>query len=305
MDTNILLESGTNELEVLEFEIANNHYGINVAKIKEIIPYHPATPIPNAHPCIEGVYMPRDNIITVIDLCKSLGIIRETNTKSDMLIITNFNKLNVAFHVQNVLGIHRISWADIFKPDNTISNQGSGIATGFVKFSDRLLVILDFEKIVSDISPETGLKMSDIDALGIRNRNSSPILIAEDSPLLSKLIHDALAKAGYTSVTVTNNGQEAYDLLTDYKKAGTLHQRVKCIITDIEMPQMDGHRLTKLVKDDPDMKSIPVIIFSSLVNNEMRKKGELLGADAQLSKPEIGSLVGEIDRLLNDNSEGY
>ena len=129
-------------------------------------------------------------------------------------------------------------------------------------------------------------------------RNNSPILIAEDSPLLSKLIFDSLTKAGYTNVTVTNNGKEAYDKLMLYKENGTLKDKVKCVITDIEMPQMDGHHLTKLIKEDNALKHLPVVIFSSLVNDEMRKKGESLGADAQLSKPEIGMLVEEIDKLL-------
>jgi len=298
MDTNILLESGTNELEILEFQVGNNHYGINVAKIKEILPYKKPTAIPNAHPCIEGIYMPRDTIITIVDLGRSLGIPESDDVDKDMYIVTNFNKLSIAFHVHTVLGIHRVSWADISKPDESISNQGKGVATGIIKLQDRLIVILDFEKIVADISPETGLKVSDIDSLGERQRNTSPILIAEDSPLLSKLIFDSLTKAGYTNVTVTNNGKEAYDKLIEYKEAGTVGEKVKCVITDIEMPQMDGHHLTKLIKEDNVLKSLPVVIFSSLVNDEMRKKGESLGADAQLSKPEIGLLVEEIDKLL-------
>ena len=242
--------------------------------------------------------MPRDAIITVIDLNKSLAVPYETNEESDMFIVTNFNKLNVAFHVQAVLGIHRVSWADISKPDESINNSGRSVATGFLKINSKLIVILDFEKIVSDISPETGLRMSDIDALGIRQRNNAPILIAEDSPLLSKLIHDSITKAGYTSITLTNNGKEAYDVLMRYKAEGSLYDKVKCVITDIEMPQMDGHHLTKLIKEDPELKSIPVVIFSSLVNEEMRRKGELLGADAQLSKPEIGSLVKVLDEII-------
>lgn len=298
METNILLESGTNELEILEFMVGSNYYGINVAKIKEILPYKNPTPIPNAHPCIEGIYMPRDTIITIVDLAKALNIPGEDTRATDMYIVTNFNKLNIAFHVNNVLGIQRVSWTEISKPDESISNSGKGVATGILKLGDKLIVVLDFEKIVSDISPETGLKVSDIDALGERNRNTSPILIAEDSPLLSKLIIDSLHKAGYVNIIPNNNGQEAYDKLCDFRDAGTLHDKVKCIITDIEMPQMDGHHLTKLVKEDKDMKDIPLIIFSSLVNDEMRRKGESLGADAQLSKPEIGSLVTIIDELL-------
>ncbi len=298
MDTNILLESGTNELEILEFQVGTNHYGINVAKIKEILPYKRPTAIPNAHPCIEGIYMPRDTIITIVDLARSLAIPESEDVDKDMYIVTNFNQLSIAFHVHTVLGIHRVSWADISKPDESINNSGKGVATGIIKLNDRLIVILDFEKIVSDISPETGLKVSDIDQLGERQRNNAPILIAEDSPLLSKLIFDSLTKAGYTNVTVTNNGKEAYDKLCLYKENGTLKEKVKCVITDIEMPQMDGHHLTKLIKEDNALKHLPVVIFSSLVNDEMRKKGELLGADAQLSKPEIGMLVEEIDKLL-------
>ena len=298
METNILLESGTNELEILEFEIGVNHYGINVAKIKEILPYKAPTPIPNAHPCIEGIYMPRDVIITIVDLAKSLNIPPSANINNDMYIVTNFNQLNIAFHVHNVLGINRVSWADISKPEESINNGGNGVATGIIKMNDRLIVILDFEKIVADISPETGLKVSDIDQLGERERNASPILIAEDSPLLSKLITDSLHKAGYINIIATNNGQEAYDKLTEIKNKGGVGKDVVCVITDIEMPQMDGHRLTKLIKDDNELKKLPVVIFSSLVNEEMRRKGESLGADAQLSKPEIGKLVMEIDKLL-------
>ncbi len=301
METNILLENGTNELEVLEFTIGNNYYGINVAKIREILPYQPVTPMPNAHKSIEGIFMPRDTMITVINLPKELGLVESTDYSSDMMIITNFNKLNIAFHVHKVVGIHRVSWNDIIKPDHTINTTDSSIATGIIKIDGKLIVILDFESIVSDISPETGLKVSEIDTLGTRQRNESPIMIAEDSALLSKLIIDSLHKAGYINVIKNDNGQEAWDKLEELKRKGTALDEVKCIITDIEMPVMDGHRLTKLVKSDDVLKEIPLIIFSSLVNEEMRIKGLSLGADAQLSKPEIGNLVRIIDGLIQNN----
>ena len=281
METNILLENGTNELEVLEFKIGNNHYGINVAKVREIIGYQKVTPVPNSHPNIEGIFMPRDTMITVINLAKHLNIDAPLNEKSDMMIVTNFNKLNIAFHVQTVVGIHRVSWADIIRPDSTLNTADSSVATGIIKVDKKLIIILDFEKIVTDISPETGLKVSEIESLGVRDRNTTPILIAEDSPLLEKLIMDSLKKAGYTNIIPTTNGQEAWDKLTEYKEAGVVNEKVKCIITDIEMPLMDGHRLTKLVKTDEKLKHIPLIIFSSLVNDEMRRKGENLGANAQ------------------------
>ncbi len=302
MDTNILLENGTNELEVLEFTLNENHYGINVAKIREILTFQEITPIPNAHENVEGIFMPRDVMITVISLKKCLGLPLTDN--KGLFIITNFNKLNIAFHVDQVIGIHRVSWADIIKPDSTINvEEGQfskgGVSTGVIKLDDKLVVILDFEKIVTDISPETGLKVSDIESLGERNRNDSPILIAEDSPLLGKLITDSIKKAGYTNIIMCMNGKEAWDKLLSYKSSGNVFDKVHCIITDIEMPIMDGHHLTKLVKTDDVLKQIPLIIFSSLVNDEMRRKGEALGADAQLTKPEIGSLVQAIDNLID------
>lgn len=298
MDTNILLESGTNELEVLEFTLGKNHYGINVAKIREILTYQPITPVPNAHPCVEGIFMPRDTMITVVNLKKCLGM-PETGDNEGLFIITNFNKLNIAFHVDTVVGINRVSWESIIKPDSTINTEENSASTGVIKMEDKLIIILDFEKIVTDISPETGLKISDVEAMTERVRCESPILIVEDSPLLSRLITDCLKKAGYTNLIITMNGQEAWDKLKEYRTAGNVRENVHCIITDIEMPLMDGHRLTKLVKTDDIMKKIPLIIFSSLVNEEMRRKGEQLGADAQLTKPEIGHLVEAIDRLID------
>ena len=296
MDTKILLENGTNELEVLEFKLDGNAYGINVAKIKEIIVYQPVTPVPNAHPSIEGIFMPRDTMITAIDLKNCLQ--RGTTQPGGLFIITNFNKLDIAFHVDSVIGIHRVSWRDIIKPGSTVSTTEEGVSTGIIKFEDRLIIVLDFEKIVTDINPETGLKLTDIEELGERTRNDIPILIAEDSPLLNKLIVDSLHKAGYANLIHTENGQQAYDVIQECKKEGTLKEHVQCIITDIEMPLMDGHRLTKLVKSDDETKDIPIVIFSSLVNDEMKRKGEALGANAQLSKPEIGNLVRTVDQLV-------
>lgn len=298
MDTKILLENGTNELEILEFTLAGNSYGINVAKIREIIPYQVVTPVPNSHPSIEGIFMPRDMMITAIDLKNCLG--RGESEGKGLFIVTNFNKLDIAFHVENVLGIHRVSWRDIIKPDTTISATDDSVATGIIKREDKLIIILDFEKIVADINPETGLKISEISELGPRTRSSVPILIAEDSPLLNKLIVDSLKSAGYENLIHTENGQKAYDVVCQCKEDGSLDEHVKCIITDIEMPEMDGHRLTKLIKSDDATSHIPVVIFSSLVNDEMKKKGEALGADAQLSKPEIGNLVRIIDQLVMD-----
>lgn len=304
MDTNILLESGTNELEVLEFTIAGNHYGINVAKVREILPMAAVTPIPNSHPCIEGIFMPREDIITVINLARALGFAYSGQSKDDMMIITNFNNLNIGFHVEQVLGIHRVSWEDIVKPDATVNAPGVGIATGIIKKLDSLIIVLDFERIVEEICPETSLKVSELARLGERERNNIPIVIAEDSPMLQKLITDALTQSGYVNLKVFPNGQEAWECLSELKKKNGVNYGVKVVITDIEMPQMDGHRLIRLIRDDEALKHLPIIVFSSLINDDMKRKGDLLGANSQISKPEIVKLVSCIDELIvNSNNE--
>ncbi len=297
MEAGVLLETGTNELEILEFKIGDNFYGINVAKVREILPYQKPTPIPNAHPFIEGIFMPREDIITLVDLAKALHVTENENSDktSHMNVVTNFNKLNIAFHVHGVVGIHRVSWEDINKPDKTINSS----ATGILKWENKLIAILDFERIIADINPETGLKMSDLSHLHNRKRNDVPILIAEDSPLLSKLIKDFLEKAGFSNLIMQENGAEAWETIEGFKNEGTVYDKIKCVITDIEMPQMDGHHLTKLIKSDKQLKELPVVIFSSLINAEMRIKGKSVGADAQITKPEIGTLIEVIDGLVN------
>ena len=299
MDTNILLESGTNELEILEFMVAGNYYGINVAKIREIISCQPLTPIPNSHANVEGAFSTRGETITVVNLARALGMKEKMDELTqDMFLITNFNMVSTGFHVHGVVGIHRVNWGQIIQPDSMICNSSKSMITGIVNLDGKLVLILDFEAIVAEIAPDVGMNMSDMSHIGNRKDNPAPILFAEDSHLLSMLIYDGLTQAGYTNVIPMNNGLELWNLLQKYKEEGTLQQRVRCVITDIEMPQMDGHRLLKLMKDDPELKEIPVIIFSSLINEDMRRKGEMLGADAQLSKSQMSEFIQAVDSFL-------
>ena len=297
-ETEILLESGTNEIEVMQFTINDELYGINVAKVKEIMMSDKVKPVPHAHDAVEGIFKPREILLTVVDLPKYLmGHECEKHPK-DLFIITNFNKLNIALRVHTVVGISRISWEDIQKPDDTISNGKEGVSTGIAQCGGELVTILDFEKIVTEIAPETGIQMSDIELLGARKRCDVPIILAEDSVLLASMICESLKKAGFTNVKRFNNGKEAWEFLHAVREQEDLFSEASLIITDIEMPEMDGHRLTKLVKSDEKLKKIPLVIFSSLINEEMHLKGKQLGADEQLSKPEIKHLVEVIDRLL-------
>jgi len=292
----ILLESGTNEIEVMKFTIDGNLYGINVAKVEEILISAPVKPMPHAHPAVEGIFKPRDQVLTVVNLPKYLGVESEKNPK-DIFIVTHFNKMHIAFRVHTVDRISRISWTAIHKPDKTVSGGAESVATGIAQCDGELVTILDFERIVAEIAPETSIQMSEVEDMGPRNRNEKPVWVAEDSILLSKMISDALKKAGYVNLRMFPNGQELWDALKALPKE-EIDEQVAIIITDIEMPQMDGHRLTKMVKDNPRFKHIPLIIFSSLISEEMRIKGRQLGADEQLTKPEIAHLVDVMDHLL-------
>lgn len=296
----ILLESGTNEIEIMKFKIKGEYYGINVAKVREIMMNHVVKPMPHAHPAVEGIFKPREELITVIDLgFYLLGDVLEHGPR-DLFIITGFNKMTVAFRVQSIEGISRISWEDIQKPDKTLAStkDEEGVATGIAQCDKELVTILDFEKIVAEIAPETTIQVSEVDSMGDRPLCNSPLVIAEDSVLLRKMIDDSLQRAGFTNLLNFDNGQEAWDYLSGIRNSPDLYDRVNLIITDIEMPKMDGHRLTKLVKDDERLKKLPVIIFSSLINEQMHIKGKELGADEQLSKPEISHLINVIDVLL-------
>lgn len=297
--TKILLESGTNELEIMEFTVGGELFGINIAKIREIMKAQETKRMPNSHNFVEGIFKQRGEVITVIDLAKCLNIERSENKSHDIFILTHFNKLNFAFRVESVVGIDRVSWEDIKKPDKVISSGEDSVATAIAEYKDRLITILDFEKIIADISPETSITLDRLDELGDRVESQKKILVAEDSMMLSNLIIGFLHKSGYKNTVKFNNGKEAWNYLTEAKESGLpISNYVSCIVSDIEMPLMDGHRLTKLIKTDDELKHIPVILFSSLISDELRIKGQEVGADEQITKPEIVELVNIIDRLI-------
>ncbi len=302
-NTEILLESGTNEIEIMQFTIFGELYGINVAKVREIMMADKVKPVPHSHEAVEGIFKPRDILLTVINLPKYLTGDSGDKNERDLFIVTNFNKMHIAFRVHTVVGISRISWEDIQKPDKTLTNGEDGVATGIAQCGGQLVTILDFEKIVAEIAPETSIQVDEIDRLGDRIPRDNRIILAEDSILLTKMIKDSLFRAGYSNLMNFNNGREAWDYLSSIRNEPDFYKRAALLITDIEMPEMDGHRLTKLVKDDEKMKRMPIIIFSSLINEEMRIKGKQLGANEQLSKPEIGRLVEVMDELLDRGGE--
>ena len=297
-DSNILLESGTNELEIVEFGIGQNKFAINVMKVKEILNPVPVVGIPNAHPYVEGIMELRGEVLPVINVAAALGLQESTNPQLDKFIVAEFNQQKTVFHVHAVSQIHRISWAQIEKPSDMYQGQESQII-GVIKLGGEMLLFLDFEKILLEINPESGIKLSDVKKLGPRERSMKRIVIAEDSAMLRKMLHDTLAEAGFQYLEFFENGQDAITYLEHLAENEEIFsEAVQLVITDIEMPQMDGHHLTKRIKEHPVLEKLPVIIFSSLITNELRHKGSVVGADAQISKPEISELVLKIDELI-------
>ncbi len=293
----ILLESGTNELEIVEFGIGNHKFGINVIKVKEIINPVPVTGVPQTHHYVEGIIELRGEILPVVDIAKALNLPTSMQPQKDKFIVTEFNKMKVIFHVHTVTQIHRISWNQIEKPTEMYQGLDSQI-TGVIKLNNEMLLLLDYERIILEINPESGITVAQIQKLGVRERSEKRLLIAEDSPLLRKLLLETLKEAGYEQLDFFENGQDALAFLESKAQAGTLQEDIQLVITDIEMPQMDGHHFTKRIKGNPALSDLPVIIFSSLITDDLKHKGELVGADAQISKPEIAELVRQIDRFL-------
>lgn len=304
MNTNILLESGTNELELLEFQVGDNNFGINIAKVVEIMINQDVTPVPNSPEAVEGVFIPRDKLISVIDLHKIVNV-PHTKSGKEIFIICEFNRMNVAFHVTKVRGIQRISWSDISDPPSVASGNGNdaiGLATGVAKIDDRIIIIMDFEKIVSSLNRDAGLDTNGLNSLSKPSAEvgNKHIVVADDSKFLNKMITDSLSSIGFHNIISFSNGQDAWDYILTYRdRDDDITSHIACVISDIEMPKMDGHRLTKLIKDDRTLRKIPVFLFSSLINEQMIEKGKSVGADGQFSKPQIKELISSLIQILS------
>jgi two-component system chemotaxis response regulator CheV len=301
--SNILLESGTNELEIVEFAVGDNVYGINVAKVREIIRFPDSVvDVPESHPSLEGIANIRGQVIPLINLKKHLGKPGDLDKSTSYIIISEFNQTMVGFCVTSVARIHRLSWKQIESPTGMVSSE-EGVVVAIVKFDDRMILLLDFEKITADINPESGMtknagNITDVESTDV-DRSSKTIFVVEDSNYIKKIIVNNLEKAGYGVCTATD-GQEAWDRLNSIISAENfrkIENHFNIIISDIEMPQMDGLHLIKNIKNNEKLKHLPCVVFSSLISEEMAVKCKSVGADAQISKPELARLVDLIDSL--------
>lgn len=293
----ILLEAGTNELEIVEFLLAGEYYGINVAKVREIIRCNcQIVPVPDSHPSVVGVVNLRGKITPVVDLAKHLHIDSKKGDRSNRIIIAEFNELCVGFWVAGVTRIHRLSWKQVESPSGVMQTKNA-YAVGIVKIEDRILFLLDFEKIATVINPAAGIQATgeannvtgEIKAL----RGMKKIIVAEDSPFIGDLLKNYLTEGGYR-VELFKNGLDAWNHLE--KIAATpnfrkIEDHCHLMISDLEMPQMDGLHLIKKVKENANLKRLPCIVFSSLISPEQSMKCKAVGADGEITKPEIDGLV--------------
>lgn len=291
----ILLETGTNEFEIVEFTVGKVNYGINVAKVREVINLVPVTQMPRSHPYVDGIFTLRGQVMPLVNLPRCLGIDDQQVTAKN-IIVSELNNYFVGFLVNEVSRIHRISWSAMESPPN-IANSESVV--GIIKLGEKIVILLDFEKIVAEINPQINVKLTTVPQSSVavqEIRKTKKIMIAEDSKMLRELLIETLHRAGYLNVIAYNNGKEAWDALEILAKATVpIEQNVHMLITDIEMPQMDGYHLLKRVRDDQALHKLPVVIFSSLINDDMRQKGESIGASGQVSKPEIAQLIALLD----------
>lgn len=310
--SSILLTSGTNEVEFIEFNIGDTPYGINVAKVQRVLA-RPAVKLSHgsnvADSAMMGTIYVQDKPVQLIDLRKALHLVDETSVSEDrqLILVTRFNKLTISFLIDQVNKIHRTSW-DEFEPIALLETGGidQDYVTGTIKIDGRVIIILDLEHLILEYLPHEEEEKSELNAAEtalFEKRAQKNIIYAEDSHIIRKMMIKTLAENGYTKVTSFEHGGMAYDHLIQLKQSAeeageTLADRVDCVITDIEMPRMDGLTLCKNLKEAASESEIPsIVVYSSLVNDEMARKCQSVGADAQISKPHGQEIVDVIDRL--------
>lgn len=299
MAKGILLESGTNEMELLVFRVGDARYGINVAKVREMIPKPETVHVPYAAPAVEGTFRLRDRIMTLINLRRYLEAGEseaDAGARQQLIVVIEFNQLQCGVLVDAVDTIHRMHWKEIEPPSRFLEAMDAPV-TGIAKPGDEIVMILDFERIVAEV---LGLKDTEIEpqvAAPLKeSHHEVRVLIADDSGTIRAAVERVLRSAGFGQVTACTDGQEAWELLE--KLRGGDEPPFDLVLSDIEMPRMDGLHLTSRIKSDESLRDMVVVLFSSLISDDNRKKGEQVGADAQVTKFQSDELIHAIDQLL-------
>ncbi|MGI2154229.1 chemotaxis protein CheW [Shewanella oncorhynchi] len=315
----ILTESGTNELEIIEFHLHKTlpngghkvcHYGINVAKVREVIRVPETSDYPNAQRHMVGVFSLREKLIPLVDLAGWLGISTPEDLTHKVVIVTDFNKMINGFLIDSVRSIHRVSWEQVESPSQFLEAGENDCVVAVVRRDGMLIMILDFEKIIADINPELSMDKYEvtldrsvlINDKMLAKREAKTILIVDDSAFIRKMIENTLRSAGYNIITAKDGG-DALEMLMEFENLAdqdnaSISDFVSAIITDVEMPRMDGMHLVKRLRESKAYRQMPIVMFSSLMSEDNRTKAMALGANDTITKPEIGRMVGMIDKYV-------
>ncbi|WP_018124800.1 chemotaxis protein [Desulfovibrio oxyclinae] len=309
-EQDILLETGTNELEIIEFFVHENvdgerqthYFGVNVAKVLEVVEAPDGLEGSEAapHPSFLGTIPLRDLILPVIDLSVWLDMERDAE-ENEPIIVTEFNNAVTGFRVSGVTQIHRVNWRDVEPPPRYVASFDTNCITGTVKIHDRFALMLDLEQVLSELDGSGGQTgTGDVERSDTRYR----ALVADDSTSVRALLSNNFAAANFEA-EVVGDGAEAWSRLEKVRELSRQENRspleyLDVVVSDIEMPQMDGYTLTRRIKEDPILKVIPVCLFSSLISKGLRHKGESVKADDQVTKPEFDELTSRVIQLIRE-----
>ncbi len=308
-----ILKVGSNEMELVDFRIFKREgdaiyegiYGVNVAKVREIIRYPKLTELPGVPPFVEGIFDLRGVVIPVVNLAKWMGVeSSEEMDKHARVIIAEFNNILIGFVVHEAKRIRRINWKDI-EPASFVSNQGGldgSKVTGVTRIEDdAVLLILDLEGVVQEL----GLFQPSSGKLEEGKYNfSGYVLLLDDSGTARRIIKDALEQMGFDVIEATD-GEQGIRILEDmYEKHGdALASKLRLIASDIEMPLMDGFHFAAKVKSDSRFKMIPVVFNSSISDHFSESRGKEAGGEAYLVKFDSNLFYDEVARVVRAHIE--
>ncbi len=292
-NSGILLEAGTNELEVLELLISGQLFGVNVLKIKQIISYDPdkiaTLHAPDIHPAIKGTFLFHEVPILLTDLNCYLFPDRKPieSSSPQVVVVCEFNNSHQGFLIDAVDRIFRCSWDQIQAPTSIIS-EGDSMVTGIVTAEGNDVLLIDFEAIIDDISGGSELEDNEDSVRNLSReeraiRQSTKILIADDSHLVREQTEALLSQQGFFNLTICDDGAKAFAAIEANRAAP-----YEFVVSDIEMPQLDGLTLCRKLKESKSPSK--VIILSSMISEQVAVKCKQVGADAYLSKEQIREL---------------
>ena len=297
----VITEVGTNEWQVVVFFLGEQSFAINVDKTREILRWPGCRVIPDSPQSLIGITSVRGEVLPMVDLRVFLGIKPFMDLDQSKVIIAEFNEVKLGFVVDAVERIYRINSEDL---DSSLTGKYLGEWILYViKRDSRNVLLLDYEAIVQTISPQLSMqnKWDPARAIALMEGVGDPedvrIIVAEDSPLIRKQIKDSLASGGFTNLMLCADGKEAYDAIM---QEGA---RFDVLVTDVEMPRLDGLALTRRLKENPATKDLPIIVFSSIMAEDIKVKAASVGARYQITKPEISQLVEYVARVVREEQE--